>query len=70
MEEKNQITRTTRDRILRAWDNSMELVRDFEFYARETEDDQEAARVFEIFAEEEAMHAARFHSLLKKYEKH
>lgn len=62
------ITITTRDRVMRAWENSMELTRDFEMYSKEIHDDPNVARVFAEFAEEECVHAARFREILHKYQ--
>ena len=59
---------TTRDRVMRAWQNSMELTRDFEMYSKEIHDDHETARLFAEFAEEECVHAARFREILHKYQ--
>ena len=66
MEREIQIT--TRDRLLRGWQNSMELVRDFETYSKEIKDDREAAALFKQFAEEEGCHAARFRELLHQHQ--
>ena len=63
-----EIVSTTRDRVLRAWQNSTELVRDFENYAKETSDDRNAAEVFSRFAVEEAEHAAEFLKMLHNYQ--
>lgn len=68
MDHKDEIKITTRDRLLRAWQNSMELVRDFESYSRETGDDEEAAKTFAAYAEEEGLHASRFREILQGYE--
>jgi hypothetical protein len=46
----------------------MELVRDFESYSRETRDDEEAAKAFADYAEEEGLHASRFREILEGYE--
>ena len=43
MSKDKKIVITTRDRVLRAWQNSTELVRDFESYAKETSEDTTAA---------------------------
>lgn len=51
-----EIEYTTYDRLLRAWENSMELVRDFEMYSKRVEDN-EVKQVFREFAEEEGKHA-------------
>lgn len=59
---------TTRDKVMRAWENSMELTRDFELYSKQISDDPDTARVFAEFAEEECAHAARFREILHKYQ--
>ncbi|MBO5408528.1 MAG: rubrerythrin [Clostridia bacterium] len=64
MKHPVDITITPRDRLLRAWENSMELVRDFECYANEIQDTPEIAEVFQNFAVEEGLHAAKFRELL------
>lgn len=70
MSEQNQtgISFTTRDRVLMAWENSMELVRDYKAYASEVQDDREASKMFAEFAEDEGNHAAKFYELLREYE--
>jgi rubrerythrin len=55
----------TRDRLLRAWENSMELVLDFQTYAKEIKDHEKVAHLFAQFAEDEAMHARELHGLLR-----
>ncbi len=67
-EGEKPITITTRDRVMRAWENSMELTRDFEMYSKEIHDDPDVARVFAEFAEEECVHAAHFREILHKYQ--
>ncbi len=57
---------TTYDRLLRAWENSMELVRDFEMYSKRIEE-QEVQEVFKKFAEDEGMHASQLRDLLERY---
>lgn len=66
---ENEVEYTTYDRLLRAWENSMELVRDFEMYSKRIEED-DVKKVFKKFAEEEGIHANQFRSLLLKYQKH
>lgn len=63
MEEQNDVKITSYDRLMRAWENSMELTRDFEVYAKRVDDD-ELKRVFKKFAEEEGFHASKFRELL------
>ena len=58
MSNDKKIVITTRDRVLRAWQNSTELVRDFENYAKETTDDKTAAEMFQKYAVDEGRHAA------------
>ena len=36
---------TTRDKVMRAWENSMELTRDFELYSKQINDDDEIATI-------------------------
>ena len=70
MDSKNGFTITSRDHVLRAWQNSTELVRDYQAYAHELEDEQkELASLFSGFAEEEAVRAAKLRTLLCGYEK-
>ena len=52
-----QIKITTYDRLLRAWENSMEAVRDFQSYADLTEDNDKAKQ------------AAKLRNLLLEYKK-
>ena len=59
---------TTRDKVMRAWENSMELTRDFELYSKQINDDPEVSKVFAEFAEDECAHAARFREILHKYQ--
>lgn len=61
--ELPEIEYTTYDRLLRAWENSMELVRDFEMGSKRVEDEG-IKQVFKKFAEEEGMHASKLRELL------
>ena len=57
--------------MLRAWQNSTELVRDYQAYAHELEEDnKELGKLFSEFAEDEAVHAAKFLDPLRGYEKY
>jgi hypothetical protein len=40
LEKHGDIKITSYDRLLRAWENSMELTRDFEVYSKEVDDDE------------------------------
>ena len=64
-----QIKITTYDRLLRAWENSMEAVRDFQSYADLTEDNDIAKQAFYDFAENSAKQAAKLRNLLLEYKK-
>lgn len=55
---------TIHDRLMRAWENSMELTRDFEMYSKRIPDG-EVADMFKEFAEDEAMHASKLRSILE-----
>lgn len=68
MTKEPEVEYTVRDRLLRAWENSMELVRDFETYSKRI-DDEGISKVFKEFAEDEGMHASKFRELLMKEEK-
>lgn len=70
MDSKNGFTITDRDHVLRAWQNTTELVRDYQACAHEMEaGDQDLARLFAGFAEDEAAHAAKLLERLRTYEK-
>jgi len=68
MEDHNDVKITSYDRLMRAWENSMELARDFEVYSKRV-DDEELKAVFKKFAEEEGMHASKFRELLLQKQK-
>ena len=63
---ENEVKITTYDRMLRAWENSMELVRDYEMYSKRIEDEN-VKQVFREFAEDEGMHATKLREMLLKY---
>lgn len=69
MQEDHEVIITTYDRLLRAWENSMELVRDYEMYSKRIEED-EVKSVFKQFAEDEGLHASKLRSILIDYKKH
>ena len=62
----NQGFVTTYDRLMRAWENSMELTRDFEQYSKWTEED-EVKDIFKQFAEDEGLHASQLRDILERY---
>ena len=68
MGDMHGIEITTRDRVLRGWENSTELVREYENYYNIIEDDKEVANLFAEFAETEAKHASKLLEILRKYE--
>lgn len=49
MNDKNGFTISNRDHVLRAWQNSTELVRDYQDYAHETENEDK--KLSELFAD-------------------
>ena len=70
MDNKNGFVITNRDRVLRAWQNSTELVCDYQEYAHEIEkDSKELSKLFAEYAEDEAVHASQLLSILHEYEK-
>ena len=69
MDMRNGFIVTNRDHVLRAWQNSTELVRDYESYAHEVEkEDKNLATLFSQYADDEAVHAAKLLSILKNYD--
>ena len=68
MEQKHKVEITTRDRVMRAWENSMELAWNYELCAKGITDNAAAAESFFAFAEDEAKHAARFKEILNQIE--
>lgn len=67
MQVHDPIIITDRDRLLRAWQDCMELIRDFQLYAREVED-KELSRLFAQGAEEIGYRSAAFHDALMEME--
>jgi hypothetical protein len=63
---RNEVEFTTYDRLLIAWENSMEMVRDFEMYSKRIEDEP-VKEVFKQFAQEEGMHASKLREMLLEY---
>lgn len=62
----NDIEYTTYDRLLRAWENSKELVRDYEMYSKRVQE-KDVSDVFKRFAEDEGDHASKLRDMLLKY---
>lgn len=60
---------TTYDRLLRAWENSMEMVRDFQNYADIIDDNEKAKKAFYEFAETSCQQAAELRDLLLEYKR-
>lgn len=56
---------TVHDRLVRAWENSMELTRDFEMYSKRLPQG-EMSDMFKEFAEDEARHASKLRSVLER----
>ena len=69
MENLDGFVITSRDRILRAWQNSTELVRDYQQYSREfAQKERRLSAMFAEFAQNEAERAARLLVLLRGYD--
>lgn len=66
MHTTQKLELTTYDRILMTWEDSKELVRDFESYSKIV-DEPEVAEIFAKFAEDEGHHAAKLLELAHKY---
>ncbi len=58
----------TRDCLQRAWNNTMELVRDFEMYSKKIED-SEVSGTFKRMAEEQGTMANSLRELYNQYDK-
>ncbi|NLA76453.1 MAG: rubrerythrin [Clostridiales bacterium] len=67
-DNRHGIKITGRDRVLRAWECSMELVRDFQAYSDELEADEQLSKMFSEYAEDEARHASALLEILQHYE--
>lgn len=64
MSDKKELIITTRDRVLRAWQNTTELVRDFENYSHEIQDKKEIADLFSEYAVQQGEQAAKLLEIL------
>ena len=58
----NEVVITTRDRLMKAWQSSMELVRDYKHYAQEENDS--VSNLFNEFAEEIGIQSSKLRELL------
>lgn len=67
MDKKHGISITTRDMLLLAFEDSMELVRDFRTYSNEI-DDEKIREVFKEYAEDEGLHASELLDILKGFD--
>ena len=59
---KNEVVITTRDKLMKAWQSSMELVRDYKHYAQEEKDG--VSEVFSEFAEEIGIQSSKLREML------
>ena len=57
----------TRDCLQRAWDNTMEMVRDFEMYSKRIED-KKVSETFKKMAEEQGIMAHDLRELFNQYD--
>ncbi|GEM_PF-1357126 len=69
MNDKNGFMLSNRDRVLRGWQASTQLVREYQDYAHEMEEDEKLSKLFAHMAEDEAEHAAKLLVLLQGYDK-
>lgn len=60
MDSEHLIDISPRDRLFRAWQNSMETVRSYRGCAEELGKDSHLGKLFDSFAEDEGLHAAEF----------
>lgn len=67
--QKYKIRLTSRDRLLRAWQNTTELVRDLGFYIGEEGEESELGQLFSFLAVREGENAARLLEALHTEEK-
>jgi hypothetical protein len=58
----------TRDCLQRAWNNTMEMVRDFEMYSKSI-DDSKVSGTFKKLAEEQGIMAHNLRELFNEYDK-
>ena len=65
MQPHKDIHISTRDRVMRAWQNSMEAVRDYQRYAKEIRDPH-ISDLFSRCAETEGYQAAALHEVLSQ----
>ena len=66
MHNQTKINISTRDRLLRAWENTMELTRDFSTYSGI--EHGRVAQAFDDFSKQQGAQAAVLEGLLKEYE--
>lgn len=65
MQHHEPIHLSSRDRVLRAWQNTMEAIRDYQLYAKDVEEPA-ISDLFSRLAEAECRHAADLHDVLKE----
>ena len=58
----HEVVITTRDRLMKAWQSSMELVRDYKHYAQEENDS--VSNLFNEFAEEIGIQSSKLREML------
>ncbi|MCI8341879.1 MAG: rubrerythrin [Firmicutes bacterium] len=62
--ENCDIEFTTYDRLLKSWENSMEMTREYSIYSKDKENDPKVREVFAEFAKDEGVHASRLRDLI------
>ncbi|MDE7063224.1 MAG: rubrerythrin [Lachnospiraceae bacterium] len=70
MEKKNEyeVTITTYDKVMASWHRCMQSAKEFECYFHEIEDNRKAKKLFEEYAETEALQASALRDLLLEYQ--
>lgn len=64
--DEHNHTMNPRDCLQRAWENTMELVRDFEMYSKSVHDTR-VSSMFKELAEEQGLHANELRELYNEY---
>ncbi|MGI6497458.1 MAG: rubrerythrin [Oscillospiraceae bacterium] len=71
-QNENEVRITTYDKLMRAWQNSMEMAREFRVHSQEMKEDHEDKEISHMLAEfavTEGLHAAKLRNLLLEHQK-
>lgn len=66
---ENEVTITTYDKVMTSWHRCMQSAKEFECYFHEIRDNDRAKKLFEEYAETEAMQASALRDVLLEYQK-